>query len=153
MTSPATRFTPRRVSAAVLTSLPALTILGTFLLERNTLPSELPSHWSSAGEVDGTSTTWILFASTLLIAAVVAGLSIATGIDPVKPSSARPGFLLGGLFSGGAAACWLIVIGITLSTPPGAQPEVGAWPALILLLAWGVVPALTTFGGEKQHPY
>jgi drug/metabolite transporter (DMT)-like permease len=153
MTSPATRLTPRRVAAAMLTSLPALVILITGIVERRSLPDELPSHWSQTGEVDGTSSTWILFAVTLLIAVVVAGLSIATGIDPVRPSSARPGFFIGGIFSGGAAACWLIVIGITLSTPPNAEPEVGAWPSLILLLAWGVAPVLATFGREKPPKY
>jgi hypothetical protein len=149
MTTVATRTAPRRVIAAVLTSIPALVILVTGIVWRSSLPKRLPSHWTTDNEIDGTSSTWLLFAGTFVIAAVVAGISIATGIDSANPSSARPGFLIGGIFSGGAAAAWLTIAGITLSTPAGEQPTVGAWPLLLFALAYGLVPFLTTFGGRS----
>lgn len=143
----------RRQLAGLLASVPALVIVVSGLALKNSLRRELSTHWDDAGRVDGTSSTWTLFWTSFGIASFIAVLTFVLGVDERRPASSRPGLLIGGAFSGGAAAVWVFAAGINLSSPPGQDPRVGAWPLAFIGVVYGVVPMIATLGGpEGRRP-
>ena len=145
----------RDVLAAITLWFPFAAVAATWLLWREELPSDLPRQWGSHG-VSSTWPTWVaiaLFAVVCLGSALIATSALRTGAAPLR----RKTFLWSGFAAGLAAGSWLMIAGSTITSGPGTEPQVGAWPLLLLvLLGYGLLPFLLAHRWvtpePEQHP-
>jgi hypothetical protein len=145
----------RDVLAAVSLWIPLASVVTTWLIWRDKLPSDLPRQWGS----DGVSSTWptwvaiVLFALVCLGSALIATLALRKGAAPTR----RTTFLWSGFAAGLATGGWLMIAGSTITSGPGTEPQVGAWPLLLMvLLGYGLIPFLLAHrwvaAEPEQHP-
>ncbi|QYF74012.1 hypothetical protein [Cryobacterium sp. PAMC25264] len=131
----------RDVVAASTLWAPLVAIATTLAAWRNLLPTDLPRQWGS----DGVSSTWPTGVAIALLTLISLGSAITATIAlrPGAARSRRTTFLWAGFAAGLACGAWLLVAGSTISAGANAEPEVGAWPLLLMvLMGYGLIPFL-----------
>ncbi|TFD83514.1 hypothetical protein E3T61_20985 [Cryobacterium lactosi] len=131
----------RDVVAASTLWAPLVVVATTWAAWRDLLPTNLPRQWGS----DGVSSTWPTWVAIALVALICLGSAVTAtvALRPGAARSRRTTFLWAGFAAGLACGAWLLVAGSTFSAGANAEPEVGAWPLLLMLLmGYGLIPFL-----------
>ncbi|MDY7527252.1 MULTISPECIES: hypothetical protein [unclassified Cryobacterium] len=143
----------RDVLAAVAVWVPLAAVVTTWLIWREELPTDLPRQWGSHG-VSSTWPTWMAIALLVVVclaSALIATFALREGAAPTR----RKTFLWSGFAAGLATGGWLMIAGSTITSGPGAEPQVGAWPLLLMaLLGYGLIPFLLAHrwvAAEPEH--
>ena len=141
----------RDVLAAATVWIPFAVVVTTWLIWHAELPPDLPRQWGN----DGVSSTWPTGVPIALFTVVSLG-SALTATFALRESSAarrRKTFLWSGFAAGLATGSWLLIAGSTISSGPGAEPRVGAWPLLLMvLLGYGLIPFLLAHRWVTPEP-
>lgn len=131
----------RDVVAALTLWGPLFVIVATGALWHSELPAELPRQWNSAG-VSTTWPTWIaivLLGLVGLSSAIVAAFALRQDVAARR----RKTFLWSGFAAGMASGAWLLVAGSTVTSSVSTEPQVGAWPVVLMLsMGYGLLPFL-----------
>lgn len=131
----------RDVIAALTLWAPLLVVVTTWLNWRDVLPAELPRQWGGGG----VSSTWPTWSAIALVVLVCLGSAISAtfALRRSAASSRRKTFLWTGFAAGLACGTWMMVAGSTITAGANAEPEVGAWPLLLMaLMGYGLIPFL-----------
>ncbi|MDY7542671.1 MULTISPECIES: hypothetical protein [unclassified Cryobacterium] len=131
----------RDVLAAVTVWVPLAVVVTTWLSWRAELPSDLPRQWGS----HGVSSTWPTGVAIAIFTVVSLGSAVIATFALRESAAARrrKTFLWSGFAAGVATGSWLLIAGSTITSGPGAEPQIGAWPLLFMaLLGYGLVPLL-----------
>jgi hypothetical protein len=109
---------------------------------RNRLPERLPTQWSGA-EIISTQPTFVFFMFAAVTALLAAVFGFIAGLGSADRQDSRRAFLVTGIFSGLAAAAWMISAGLSVTAVPGTGPVIGPWGLLSLMAAgYGFLPYL-----------
>jgi hypothetical protein len=134
--------TIRTVAAITSMFVPLAAVIGSFLLWKDELPSELASHWSGTGPADGVMTVqqFLTLALVATGAAAVAGLVL--GAWPgIRDTARRYGFLLAGFVAGAGAQSWLVSAFLTMRAGDPYEVVQGAWSVLgFVAIGYGLIP-------------
>ncbi|KFF59229.1 hypothetical protein JF66_12765 [Cryobacterium sp. MLB-32] len=143
---PATVQKPRSarfVTAGVLTLVPVVVILTTWLLWRDVLPSALPAQWSG-GEVATTQPTWFFVGFTAVTAFVAGVFGFVAGLTPAADAPPRIVLLVTGLVGSFCVIIWMV--SANLAAPEGAPPALPNWGSWVLGAAvFAFVPVVIAF--------
>lgn len=132
---------PRDIVAAITLWVPAAVIAASWTLWHSELPTDLPRQWNSAG----VNTTWPAWLALTLLGfvALSAALVGAFALRQDAADRRRKTFLWSGFAAGMSSGAWLLVAGSTITSSVATEPEVGAWPVLLMLsMAYGLLPFL-----------
>jgi len=130
---------PGNLPAGLLSLIPFLVVLLSWLIWRQQLPDQLTTQWS--GSEPTTEQPTVVVVIVCLGVTLVAGLiALISGFAPVNESdSARP-FLIGGMISGIVTGAWFVLASLGLAGESAIGRPVG-WGLLALLAAgFGFLP-------------
>ena len=128
---------PRNVVAGFLTTIPFIAIIIVWLLVKDRLPTDLPVQWSANGSVTSTQPTLVVLIGTAIVALCVAIYGVITGFGS---EATRASFVIPGIFSGVAAAIWIITALINATSQGSGGAQLG-WTFLAIPAAgFGLIP-------------
>lgn len=144
MRVPANTGLGRRLLAALALVVPLLAVLGSWLLLRDRLPVQLPSHWPGLGKPDAVTPTAVLLTIALLASGLAAVAGIVIAAWPGMSAAPRRGaFFFVGLVAGMGAATWLVSAGLSVQARDPLEAVLGGWIVLLAASAgYGIVPYL-----------
>lgn len=131
----------RDVIAALTLWVPLAVVITTWLIWAKHLPAELPRQWDS----NGVSSTWPTGVAIALAALICLGSAVTAtfALRLRAADSRRTTFLWAGFAAGLACGAWMLVAGSVITASANTEPEVGAWPLLLLgLMGYGLIPFL-----------
>lgn len=141
----------RDVVAALTLFVPLVVVVATWLIWWEALPADLPRQWRS----DGVTSTWPTGFAILLLALVGLGSAVIATFALRQGAAAgrRKTFLWSGFAAGLACGVWLMVAGSTITSGAKAEPQVGAWPLLLMvLMGYGLIPFLIAHRWVDAEP-
>lgn len=124
--------TPLKKSLAIVSLwLPAAAILITWILWRDRLPSELPSHWGASGPADAATASAPYLGWLAGIAAAAALVGTVLALAPIRGKwTQRASVAATGATAGYALAIWLTSAASSIDVTNPYTVSLGAWTLL-----------------------
>jgi len=130
----------RAVIAGVLTVIPFVFIITTWLLWRDVLPPDLPAQWSG-GVVTTTQPTWFFIGFTAVTALIAGIFGFVAGLTPAADKPPRITLLVTGLVGSASFIIW--TVSANLAAPEGTPPALADWGSWVVgAVVFAFVPIL-----------
>ncbi len=136
--------TPRNIVAAATAWLPAAVMFVSWLLWREKLPSQVPSHWTGFGGPDRFTDAFVFWVGLFGVAVIGAmGSTLLLFLPSVRTRQRRFAFFILGFLAGLVTGMWLTSAGLSLTSESIEDARLGFGLIAVLCAgAYGFVPYL-----------
>jgi len=130
----------RTIAAGVLTLIPLVAIVTTWILWRDSLPVTLPTQWSG-DSITTTQPTLVLLGITAVTALVTGVFGFISGLTPTDRYTSRLTLLVTGIVGSVCFIMW--TTSAVLGAADASQPVLDNWGAVVLgAVVFGFAPAV-----------